>query len=246
MPAKKMFISPATMPETSVGRNKVRGTGSISGRWTIDPRDGFARTATSSCAATPCAATPAIVLSARTPPTSSAGRRTSRSGELAAGSLTGSAGPVSPPSVSASSMCCRSRCRREHIVQPWPHDGILNVAKDRRELRVVLRGHQFDVVAECVRPRCRFAHSVKNLDRRGEHKPVQPKRDHQSPPPSTSGASMETSLRAHESIYASARGAMSSCSGAPHLSALQSSPAPRRRHAGDLRTGASTPAGHPA
>jgi hypothetical protein len=34
----------AEMPETTVGRNKVRGTGNISGRWTIDPRDGFAGT----------------------------------------------------------------------------------------------------------------------------------------------------------------------------------------------------------
>ena len=34
----------AELPETTVGRNKVRGTGNISGRWTIDPRDGFAGT----------------------------------------------------------------------------------------------------------------------------------------------------------------------------------------------------------
>ena len=36
MPKRKMFISPATMPERSAGRNRVRGTGNISGRWTIE------------------------------------------------------------------------------------------------------------------------------------------------------------------------------------------------------------------
>ena len=34
----------AELPETQVGRNKLRGTGNLSGRWTIDPRDGFAGT----------------------------------------------------------------------------------------------------------------------------------------------------------------------------------------------------------
>ena len=34
----------AELPETLVGRNRVRGTGNVSGRWTIDPRDGFAGT----------------------------------------------------------------------------------------------------------------------------------------------------------------------------------------------------------
>lgn len=34
----------AELPETLVGRNKIRGTGNISGRWTVDPRDGYAGT----------------------------------------------------------------------------------------------------------------------------------------------------------------------------------------------------------
>jgi hypothetical protein len=34
----------AELPEMQVGRNKLRGTGNLSGRWTIDPRDGFAGT----------------------------------------------------------------------------------------------------------------------------------------------------------------------------------------------------------
>ena len=34
----------AELPETLVGRNKVRGTGNLSGRWTVDPRDGYAGT----------------------------------------------------------------------------------------------------------------------------------------------------------------------------------------------------------
>ena len=34
----------AELPETQLGRNKIRGTGNLSGRWTIDPRDGFAGT----------------------------------------------------------------------------------------------------------------------------------------------------------------------------------------------------------
>lgn len=34
----------AELPETQVGRNRIRGTGNLTGRWTIDPRDGFAGT----------------------------------------------------------------------------------------------------------------------------------------------------------------------------------------------------------
>jgi hypothetical protein len=34
----------AELPEMQLGRNKLRGTGNLSGRWTIDPRDGFAGT----------------------------------------------------------------------------------------------------------------------------------------------------------------------------------------------------------
>ena len=37
-------IGTAELPETLVGRNKIRGTGNISGRWTVDPRDGYAGT----------------------------------------------------------------------------------------------------------------------------------------------------------------------------------------------------------
>jgi hypothetical protein len=34
----------AELPETEVGRNKIRGSGNITGRWTVDPRDGLAGT----------------------------------------------------------------------------------------------------------------------------------------------------------------------------------------------------------